>query len=124
MSASVTPVNASASTILGDAQYRASATALLDAIERQMDVWLQEDLVDVDAHRSGGVLELTLPNGSKVIVNLQAPLQEVWLAARAGGFHFRHTVAGWRDTKTDDEFFDTLERCLSQQTGLELRFER
>jgi CyaY protein len=89
-----------------------------------MDAWLQEDRVDIDAHRSGGVLELTLPNASKVIVNLQAPLQEVWLAARSGGFHFRQVEGGWRDTKTGDEFIATLECCLSQQAGLDLRFER
>jgi iron donor protein CyaY len=39
--------------------------------------------------RTGGLLELSFPNGSKIIVNTQPPLHEVWLAARGGGFHYR-----------------------------------
>jgi CyaY protein len=55
-------------------------------------------------------------------VNLQPPLQEVWLAAKAGGFHYRHDGRAWMDTKGDGEFFAALSRNASLQAGRALQF--
>ena len=49
-------------------------------------------------------------------------MQEVWLAARSGGYHYRHDGTAWVDTKTGEEFFDNLSREASRQSGLTLRF--
>ena len=108
---------------LSDAQYHALAMALLSGIELQIDRWLQNDVVDIDTSRTGGLLELSLPDGSKLVVNTQPPLQEIWLAARRGGFHFRQLDGRWRDTKSDHEFYATLSDCASEQAGCPLRFE-
>ena len=108
---------------LSDAQYHALAMALLSGIELQIDRWLQHDVVDIDTARTGGLLDLSLPDGSKLVVNTQPPLQEIWLAARRGGFHFRQLDGRWRDTKTDQEFYATLSDCASEQSGRALRFE-
>jgi CyaY protein len=108
---------------LSDAQYHALAMALLSGIELQIDRWLQNDVVDIDTSRTGGLLELSLPDGSKLVVNTQPPLQEIWLAARRGGFHFRQLDGRWRDTKTGQEFYATLSDCASEQAGRALRFE-
>ena len=109
--------------VLGDAEYHALAMALLSGIELQIDRWLQNDVVDIDTSRTGGLLELSLPDGSKLVVNTQPPLQEIWLAARRGGFHFRQLDGRWRDTKTGQEFYATLSECASEQAGRPLRFE-
>ncbi|MBK7613341.1 MAG: iron donor protein CyaY [Vitreoscilla sp.] len=111
----------SAST-LTDAQYRQLAHEALAAIESQVDAWLEADVVDIDSHRTGGLLELAFPNGSKIILNTQPPLQELWMAARAGGFHFRHVEGAWRDTKDAEEFFSRLSRLASEQAGQPLQF--
>jgi CyaY protein len=74
---------------LSDVDYHAKSHALLARIEAQVDAWLDEDLVDIDSHRTGGLLELSMPGGSKIVINTQPPLQEIWLAARAGGYHFK-----------------------------------
>ena len=108
---------------LSDAQYHALAMALLSGIELQIDRWLQNDVVDIDTSRTGGLLELSLPDGSKLVVNTQPPLQEIWLAARRGGFHFRQLDGRWRDTKSVQEFYATLSDCASEQAGCPLRFE-
>lgn len=105
-----------------DAEYRQRANAVLAAIEATLDSWLQRDLIDIDSHRSGGMLEMTLPDGSKVIVNLQPPLQELWLAARAGGHHYRWSGGRWVDTRDGSEFFTSLSAHVSQQAGRELTF--
>ncbi len=108
---------------LSDAQYRVLTSELLAGIERQVDRWLQDDVVDIDADRTGGLLELSFSGGSKIVVNTQPPLQEIWLAARRGGFHYRHVDGRWRDTKSGAEFWETLSECASEQAGKQLTFD-
>jgi len=113
---------APAATPLSDADYNAKTRAVLDAIEVLVDRWLDEDVIDIDSHRSGGLLELSFPNGSKIILNTQPPLQEIWLAARGGGFHFRFCDGAWLDTKTGVEFHALLSREAGAQAGQALNF--
>jgi iron donor protein CyaY len=70
---------------------------VLASIEATVDRWLQDDVIDIDPQRTGGLLELSFPDGSKIVVNTQPPLQELWLAA--GGYHFRCEAGRWVDTK-------------------------
>jgi CyaY protein len=107
-----------------DAEYHQRASAALAAIEAQVDRWLEQDVIDIDTHRTGGLLELALPNGSKLIVNTQPPLHELWLAAKAGGFHFRLQASGqWLDTKDGADFFQRLSEQASAQAGQPLAFQ-
>ncbi|MES3015915.1 MAG: iron donor protein CyaY [Pseudomonadota bacterium] len=115
--------SASLGDALSDAQYHALARALLGAVEQQVDRWLQDDVVDIDSARTGGLLELSFPNGSKIVVNTQPPLHEIWLAARRGGYHYRHVDGQWRDTKSGDEFFAVLSSCAGEQAGRDLTFK-
>jgi CyaY protein len=108
--------------VLNDAQYQAQTSALLASIEATADRWLQDDVIDIDTHRTGGLLELAFPNGSKIIINTQPPLHEVWLAAKGGGFHFRWTAGQWWDTKDGSEFVAVLSQHASAQAGQALRF--
>jgi len=107
---------------LSDSDYRALTQALLDGIEARIDRWLQDDLIDIDSHRTGGLLELAFPDGSKIIVNTQPPLHEVWLAAKAGGFHYRWDGRQWVDTRDGSEFLATLSQHASTQGGRRLDF--
>ena len=107
---------------LSDAEYFAATRALLDGIEVQMDAWLQDDVIDIDTQRTGGLLELSFPNGSKIVLNTQAPLHELWMAARGGGFHYRCIEGRWVDTRDGREFFESLSMCASEQAGQALRF--
>jgi CyaY protein len=109
---------------LSDADYHAKAHALLARIEAQVDAWLEEDVVDIDSHRTGGLLELSMPGpgqGSKIVINTQPPLQEIWLAARSGGYHFKWDGAQWVD-REGQEFLARLSRCASEQAGQALSF--
>jgi CyaY protein len=65
---------------------------------------------------------MSFPNGSKIIVNTQPPLHEIWLAARAGGFHYKLVDGEWRDTRNGRELFEALSECASEQAGRPLRF--
>ncbi len=105
-----------------DADYQRAAQAALASIESCVDRWLQDDVIDIDSDRTGGLLELSFPNGSKLIVNTQPPLRELWLAARSGGFHFKRVAGRWIDTRSGREFFDALSDCASEQAGMPLNF--
>jgi CyaY protein len=108
---------------LSDSEYHALSAALLSRIEATADRWLQDDVIDVDTQRTGGLLELSFPRGGQLVVNTQPPLHEIWLAARGGGFHFRWAGDGrWLDTRSGDEFFQVLSRCASEEAGAALTF--
>ena len=107
---------------LSATDYEARTRAVLAAIEATADRFLQEDVIDIDAGRTGGLLELAFPNDSKIVVNTQPPLQELWLAAQSGGFHFRSVGGRWIDSRDGREFFDVLSACASAQAGRPLRF--
>ena len=113
---------ATAPDLLTDAQYLSLTAAVLASVEATVDRWLQDDVVDIDTQRTGGLLELSFPNGSKIILNTQPPLHEVWMAARSGGFHYKHVAGCWLDTRDAREFFEALSACASEQAGLALRF--
>ena len=55
-----------------------------------------------------------LPGG---VFNSQAPLQEMWVAARSGGFHYKRVGDEWRNTRDDSEFFASLSRYAGEQGG-------
>lgn len=112
-----------AATTLTDGEYRTMTQSLLAGVEASVDRWLDADVVDIDTHRTGGLLELSFPDGSKIVINTQPPLHEVWLAARAGGYHYRWHEGAWRDTRDGSEFFAALSKHASAQAGRELRFE-
>ena len=108
---------------LSDADYQRLSHAALAAIEATIDHWLEDDVIDIDSQRTGGLLELSLPGGSKIVINTQPPLQELWLAARAGGHHYRHLAGRWLDTRDGSEFFAALSQHASAQAGQALVFD-
>ena len=77
---------------------------------------------DLDNQRVGGMVTLTFANRSQIIINLQKPLHEVWMAARSGGFHYKWDGHCWMDTKGHGEFFAHLSQCASEQAGQVLVF--
>ncbi len=98
------------------------AEQLLGAVEACCDRINDETDADIDNQRSGGMITLTFPNTTQIVINLQKPLHEVWLATKAGGYHFKHAGGSWQDTKGEGEFFDHLSRQASAQSGLALKF--
>jgi|SRR5450755_1031585 CyaY protein len=107
---------------LSDVEYENRTRAALAAVEAAVDRWLQDDIIDIDASRTGGLLELSFPDGSKIVINTQPPLHELWLAARSGGFHFKAVSGAWVDGRDGQEFFAVLSRCASEQADQPLRF--
>ena len=102
--------------------YLDKAEAALKAIEMACDRINDATDADVDNQRTGGMITLTFADRSQIIINLQKPLQEIWLAARSGGFHYRLSEGQWTDTKDGSELFACLSRYASEQAGQSLVF--
>jgi CyaY protein len=105
-----------------DSEYLDRAEALLQAVEVGCDRINDETDADVDNQRVGGMVTLTFSNRSQIIINQQKPLQEIWMATKAGGFHYRWMDGQWQDTKGQGEFFAALTQNASAQSGQALRF--
>jgi len=103
-------------------EYLAHAEAALKAVELACDRINDETDADIDNQRTGGMITLSFANRSQIIINLQKPLQEIWMAVKAGGFHYKFHANQWRDTKDGSEFFAALSRYASQQSGRALLF--
>jgi CyaY protein len=97
------------------------AESTLSTIEAALDRLNDEDLIDVECKRSGNVLEIEfIDNGSKIIVNSQAPMQELWVAAKSGGFHYRRVDGAWINTRDGSELFAALSLLASAQGGAQV----
>jgi CyaY protein len=106
-----------------DLEYQNHAERALNAVEQACDRINYETDADIDNQRTGGMITLTFSNRSQIIINLQKPLQEIWMAAKSGGFHYKFNSSHWTDTKDATDFFESLSRCASEQSGQALEFQ-
>ena len=90
---------------------------LIDTTLQQIENAIEHCGVDIDFEISSGILELEFENGSKIIINRQSANQELWVAARSGGFHFIWKDSRWRNTRDGSELFASLSHCASDQAG-------
>lgn len=86
---------------------------LLDRIEQAIEAAADEAGVDLEVSRQDNVIEVEFEDRSKLIVNSHQAAGEVWVAARAGGWHFRPSGPGgqWIDTRSGM----ALQQCLNEQ---------
>ena len=98
-----------------DLDYLNHAEKALAAIEQACDLINDASDADIDNQRTGGMITLTFANRSQIIINLQKPLQEIWMAAKAGGFHYKFNKGQWLNTKDGSEFFSELTQSASEQ---------
>ena len=102
---------------MDESEFHRAADAVLARIEAAVSA--SEGL---DADLEAGILTIECPDGSKVIVNKQAVNREIWVAARAGGFHYRASEGAWRDPRSGDELFAALGAILAAQGGERVEF--
>ena len=103
---------------MNDKEFNQLADAMLQRIEQG----LEASGADLDFELSaGGILEIELGDGSKIIVNRHGVAKEIWVAAKAGGFHFRWDGSAWRDTRDQAELLAKLSGLVSAQAGEEVR---
>jgi CyaY protein len=95
--------------------------ATLSQIEDVFDSASAVAGVDIECARSGNVLEIEfIDNDTKIIVNSQTAMQEIWVASKSGGFHFKLLEGKWLDTRDSSELFAALSKMASAQAGCAL----
>jgi CyaY protein len=109
-----------------DQQFIEASETLLNKVEGRCDYFNDTTDIDIDNQRVGGMLTLTFEDGTQLVINLQKPLHEVWLATPTGGFHYRLRLqtgsALWLDTKTGNDFYEDLTQHVYLVTGSKLSF--
>lgn len=99
-----------------ESEFLTLADEVLSRIETTLEQITQATDIDIDCTRNGNVLEVEfMHNRSKIIVNSQAPLQEMWVAAKSGGFHYKRENGYWINTRDGSELYASLSTMLSQQ---------
>jgi CyaY protein len=91
---------------------------LADAALERISRAIEESGADCDWElKAGGVLDLEFEDGSRIVVNRHSAARQIWVAARSGGYHFRHDGSCWVDTRDGSELFASLSRRMSEQSG-------
>ena len=104
-----------------ESEFLQQAEATLSQIEATLEELANTSDLDVECMRSGNVLEIEfVDNGTKIIVNSQAPMKELWVAAKSGGFHFKAQGSQWVNTRDGAELFAALSKMVSQQGGIDV----
>lgn len=72
--------------MLSDSEYEDAAHSLMMRLEELIET--KAPMIDFESENE--ILTLDFPDRSRIIINKQRPLQEIWVAARSGGFHYRY----------------------------------
>lgn len=105
--------------MLSATEFNECVDALFEQVMETIDA--SEAADDVELNQ--GVLEITCQDRSKIIVNRHAPTQEVWVAAKSGGYHFRWANGVWLDTRSGETLSDALTRVIFEQTQARITFD-
>lgn len=103
---------------MNESEFERIADAAIAALERAIEAGVP----DADVQTKGsGLLEVEFEDGSKMVINRHGAAREIWVAAKSGGFHFRHDGVEWRDTRDGTELFAAVSRLASQHCGTQVR---
>jgi CyaY protein len=100
--------------MMKDSEYSQHVNDTLLAIEEAIDASGQ----DIDYESAAGILSLTIEaNGSKIIINRQSPVQQLWMATRINGLHFNWSdeVGDWVLDSDGTPFIQLLNQALVDQ---------
>lgn len=104
-----------------DTEFELLADATLVALEAAFESSAPDAALET---KGSGVLEVEFDNGAKIVINRHTAAREIWVAARSGGFHFRHDGSAWRDTRDGSELFSALSRLASAHSGTPMVLHR
>ncbi|KMV74289.1 iron donor protein CyaY [Rosenbergiella epipactidis] len=105
---------------MNDSEFHQQADQLLLTIEERLDE--HDGDTDIDYETHGNVMTLSFENGTKIIINRQEPLHQVWLATKAGGYHFSFNDGKWVCDRTGNEFWALLAEACTVQAGEPVSF--
>lgn len=99
-------------------EFHAITDQLFNKIELFLDHFAEEQDIDIDYEINGNVITITFPNFSKIIVNTQEPLFQVWLATEKQGYHFDYSENDWVCTRTKQSFDKIFSQSVTDQATI------
>ncbi|WMN58502.1 iron donor protein CyaY [Pseudoalteromonas xiamenensis] len=96
-----------------DHEYHELVDAMLLALEEQ----IEDCEVDLDYETNSGLLEVIFPDKSKIVINKQPPLHQVWVATKFNGHHFELHGDTWIDNRSGAEFWQFISDAATRQAG-------
>jgi len=91
----------------------------VDDILAQIEDAIEDSGFDIDYETAGGILTLSFEDDSKIIINRQTAVQQIWVATRQGGFHFIYNEARdqWQSERDKQDLFAALSLFCTNQAG-------
>ncbi len=90
---------------------------LVDETLEQIEELFDDCEADVDVEYAGGILTIQCPDGSAIIFSRQSATQELWVAARSGGYHLCYQNEQWYCKKTQQTLVELFAIVSAEQVG-------
>lgn len=104
---------------MNESEFREIAEQTIEDIQDAID----NCDADIDYDEIGGVLTLEFEDGSKIIFSKQGAMNQLWMAAKSGGFHFDFNgeKEQWIcDSGDNEELYAMLSRLATEQANEEV----
>ena len=104
---------------MNESEFREVAEKTIEDIQDAID----NCDADIDYDEIGGVLTLEFEDGSKIIFSKQGAMNQLWMAAKSGGFHFDYNVDAQQwicDSGDNEEMYTMLSRLATEQANEEV----
>lgn len=108
---------------MNESEFNDIVDDILIEIEDAVEDVCDETAVDIDYETAAGILTLTFTNGSQIIINRQAPLKQIWVAAKSGGFHFDFDESSDEWQCDGKELFRALSDYCTDQSGQTIKLK-
>lgn len=96
----------------------------IDAVLLAIETYLDESGSDLDYETTNGILTIT-DDVTKIIINRQSAANQLWVAAKSGGFHFDYDdQQGWLRDTDGEALHLLLNRLFQEQFGEGVSLER
>ena len=78
---------------------------------------IDDNNINIDCETIAGVQTLTCANDSQIILSRQSHLQQLWIAAKSGGFHFEISPSNqWVCNRSGKLLNAVLSHCIKEQS--------
>ena len=95
---------------------------MVDDIFIELEEALDDVEADLDYESAGGILTIIFPDQTKIILNKQPPLHQIWVATKFNGHHFNLQDDQWIDERSGAEFWSFMDQAATKQAGQPVRF--
>ena len=95
----------------------------LMAIEEAVETAMEDSDIELDFVTVNDILTLTCEDATSIIITRQSATNQLWLAAKSGGFHFDFLENLWVCDADQESLGKKLTAICEQQGGVSINFK-